>query len=452
MALSLVAVISCGKTPTPAEEEENKDEEPVPQEVVEYKDVAVVEPSVFGTDQTPPLENVYQQLVTVTAENGDLYRFFFYTEGDKLLSGNYALDSAKGDKGFALAGQLINFLGFIPIPYGSLYIPEGSAEDYAGVYMKEGTFTVKVEDDKLDIYGKDIKMLESVSNASYKKDISIHAVFSVKEEAPSAANDYWNKVETQGALEAKYMKLGSSQVKTYEEAAEGTLGKFEVWYPSGMETSGEKYPVIISNNGTGCLASTYPKWFEHMASWGFIVVGNEEGTSWDGVSAEKSLAWILDQNANKASIFYHHLDTDNIGTIGHSQGGTGVVNCITVQPHADMYKTSVMLASTHNGYNPLLQWTSDASRIKVPTLILVADADGLTSMEDYNKLYNAIPDTVSKLAARRLDCVHGDMLFIADGYVTAWMMWQLKGDGDGRAVVEELESNSLYKNVRTNLL
>ena len=29
---------------------------------------------------------------------------------------------------------------------------------------------------------------------------------------------------------------------------------------------------------------------------------------------------------------------------------------------------------------------------------------------------------------RRIGAEHGQMLYIADGYVTAWFMWQLQGD------------------------
>lgn len=32
------------------------------------------------------------------------------------------------------------------------------------------------------------------------------------------------------------------------------------------------------------------------------------------------------------------------------------------------------------------------------------------------------------LGMRRIGAEHGQMLYIADGYVTAWFMWQLQGD------------------------
>jgi fermentation-respiration switch protein FrsA (DUF1100 family) len=215
---------------------------------------------------------------------------------------------------------------------------------------------------------------------------------------------------------------------TYEEPVEGSLVKYQVWYPADMKGTGARYPVIVSNNGTGWPATKYTQWFRHMASWGFIVVGNEEGTSWNGKSAEQTLTWLLSSERSPNSIFHNHVDRSKIGLIGHSQGGTGVVNAATVQPSASLYKTAVMLSSTHDGYNSFLRWTSDASKLSIPTLLLVAKNDGLTPPEALEKIYDAIPRTVFKAKGRRIEGGHGDMLVAADGYVTAWMMWQLKGD------------------------
>lgn len=187
-----------------------------------------------------------------------------------------------------------------------------------------------------------------------------------------------------------------------------------------------------------------------MASWGGIVVGNEEPTSWNGNSAQASLDWILKQNTTSGSVFYRHLDVSNIGTIGHSQGGTGVENAVTVQPSAKMYKAAVMLASTYNGKNGFLRWEADASKIRVPIMVLVADADGLTPLKDYNSLWKALPNNIKKIAGRRTNCGHGDMLVYGDGYVTAWFMWHLKGDVKARNAVMELKTNKMYKEVRTN--
>ena len=267
---------------------------------------------------------------------------------------------------------------------------------------------------------------------------------------PNGNNKYYEMITGLSPREAEYMKFGLYEPKSFEATATGTIGKHIVWYPAEMELSKKQYPVIISNNGTGVPASKYQEWFRRMASWGFIVVGNEEPTSWNGNSAQASLDWILKQNALSGSIFYHHLDTANIGTVGHSQGGTGVENAVTVQPGASRYKAAVMLASTYNGKNGFLRWEADASKIRVPILILVADTDGLTPLKDYNSLWKALPSNLIKVAGRRSGCGHGEMLVYGDGYVTAWFLWHLKGDPKARTAIMELKSNKSYKEIRTN--
>jgi len=267
---------------------------------------------------------------------------------------------------------------------------------------------------------------------------------------PSGSNKYYEMLTGLSPKESTYMKLGNHEVKTHEEQAEGTMGTFRMWYPADAETSNKKYPVIVSNNGTGWPATKYTEWFHHMASWGFIVVGNDEGTSWNGNSAEATLQWLIGLNSSKNSVIYQRADLQNVGTVGHSQGGTGVENAITTQPSASMYKAAVMLASTYNGYNAFLRWNADASKIKIPMMVLVANGDGLTPLKDYNTLWNALPSDIIKVAARRNDCGHGDMLVYGDGYVTAWFLWHLQGNTQARDAIQELRTNKSYVEVRMN--
>lgn len=266
---------------------------------------------------------------------------------------------------------------------------------------------------------------------------------------PNGGNAYYDKMDNLSPEESRCMKPGPYEVSSYEEKATGTLGRFVAYYSKDADVP---VPVIISNNGTGWGAGKYPEWFKHAAGWGYIVVGNEEGTSWNGISGEKSLQWILKQHKKKDSPLYNRADTTQIAAIGHSQGGTGAVNSITVQPSSKYYGAAVILASTYDGYNDFLGWKSEASLIRVPTLILVADNDWLTPPDAYNRLYQAIPDTLPKLAARRKECDHGDMLVFADGYVMAFLQHFLKGDSTALRALNELRDNPLYVDARSNLI
>ena len=56
-----------------------------------------------------------------------------------------------------------------------------------------------------------------------------------------------------------------------------------------------------------------------------------------------------------------------------------------------------------------------------------ADENLVVSLENLNEIYDALPEDAEKLMARRNDADHGEMLYYADGYTTAWFLWKLQG-------------------------
>lgn len=143
---------------------------------------------------------------------------------------------------------------------------------------------------------------------------------------PAVPGDYETAVETGGEIEAQYLAHGSHEVKYTEQKVLENYKKYEVYYPADLENDKKSYPLIVISNGTGVKGSKAKKMFEHFASWGFIVIGNEEEYSWNGFSAEMSLKYLLRENENKNSIFYQKIDAENISALGHSQGGVGAFN------------------------------------------------------------------------------------------------------------------------------
>ena len=93
---------------------------------------------------------------------------------------------------------------------------------------------------------------------------------------PFVPGNYTKTVETGGELEAKYLAMGQYEVKHTETNAPDDWEKFITYYPAEMETADKTYPVVVMVNGTGVYASKYPALFKHLASWGFIVIGNED--------------------------------------------------------------------------------------------------------------------------------------------------------------------------------
>ncbi len=116
-----------------------------------------------------------------------------------------------------------------------------------------------------------------------------------------APDNYTVDVKTGGELETKYLASGTFETKTLvaEYPDDTDIGKITVWYPAELETGSGKYPVVLFVNGTGVGASRYAPVFQHMASWGFIAVGNEDPSSWEGKKANATLAWLLAENENK---------------------------------------------------------------------------------------------------------------------------------------------------------
>ena len=146
---------------------------------------------------------------------------------------------------------------------------------------------------------------------------------------------------------AAYLAAGPHQTEQLTvPAPREEWGSFTAWYPADLPQSDAQYPAVVMVNGTGVYASKYPAVFEHLASWGFIVVGNEDPSTCTGASADALLAWLLNENATPASLLYGRVDTANIGLCGHSQGGVGVFNAVNEQPRGGLYRCAVSLSPT----------------------------------------------------------------------------------------------------------
>ena len=269
---------------------------------------------------------------------------------------------------------------------------------------------------------------------------------------PFVPNNYTKTVETGGELEAKYLAMGQYEVKHTEADAPEDWGKFITYYPAEMETESKTYPVVVMVNGTGVYASKYPALFKHLASWGFIVIGNEDPSTCSGDSADATLAYLLEQNDDPNSAFYQKVDTAHIGITGHSQGGVGVFNAVTQQPHGNLYTCAVSLSPTEMELADAIGLHYEPDKMTVPTLLLAADANDVITPEGAQKVYDAM--TVPKAMALRSGMDHGKMLYSADGYVTAWFLyWLTEDEASGKAFMgeeSELLSNSLYSEQNIN--
>ena len=278
---------------------------------------------------------------------------------------------------------------------------------------------------------------------------------------PVVPANYTQDTETGGPIEAKYMATGSHEVSTYEEPVLQGFSKYTIDYPTELETTDEKYPVIVVCNGSGTPISKYLSVPEHFASWGFIVIGTEEEYDWSGFSAEMCIRHLQKLNDSESigenkNIFYQKVDFDNVGIVGHSQGGVGVLNAITAQKHADIYKTAVSLSPTNKELAHNLEWDYDAALVDTPILLIVGAGGGddwVITGEQLQSIYSDIDR--NKVMLRRKDTPHNETLYAANGYVTAWFIWHLQDDDEAAKAFAgdnaEIYMNGLYQDQHANL-
>lgn len=268
-----------------------------------------------------------------------------------------------------------------------------------------------------------------------------------------APEDYETATSTGGVIEERYLKHGPHDVSYFEAETTEKWSKYEVYYPAALKESGRKYPVLVMVNGSGVRGSRYPAVFRHYASWGFIVVGNEHDTSFAGDSADANLAFIVRQNEDPESALYRKADLDRVGIVGHSQGGVGVFAAITAQPRSGMYRAAVSLSPVPEESAKAIRWGYDASKVKIPVMVLAGTENDCISLKQLSALYSHIGS--GKVTARRSKAGHPEMLFSADGYVTAWFMWLLQDDQEAAKAFTgekpELPTNPLYQDQKTDL-
>ncbi|MGM9645052.1 MAG: alpha/beta hydrolase [Eubacteriales bacterium] len=281
---------------------------------------------------------------------------------------------------------------------------------------------------------------------------------------PQVKENYFESVVTDKPLEQKYTNKGTYEVSYVEyDAGSEKIGQFKIWYPTKMTSSDTTYPLVVMANGTGVPASKYEPIFDHLASWGFIVIGNEDGESWNGLSSAESLDFMLDSNKDTSSIFYGKIDTANIGIAGHSQGGIGAISAVTEHENGSYYKTIYTASAPHRELAAALKWEHDVSKINIPYFMtagtLQVDAgnekdSGIAPLSALQENYETLSDDIMKIYARRVNTDHGDMLTNADGYMTAWFMYHLKDDTEAGNVFigedAEILNNANWQDITKN--
>lgn len=291
----------------------------------------------------------------------------------------------------------------------------------------------------------------------------------IDSQKPIVEENYYESFSSDYGLEKKYSGLGEYAVASESfETSEGTIKKYRVWYPTEMETTNNKYPLIVVTNASNTAALNYEPWFSRLASCGFVVAGNEDRGAGSGESTSKTLSYLLKLNSQSDSKFYSKIDENNIGCVGYSQGGAGAIRAVTEFDNSDKFKTLFTGSAAYSTLAKNMGWGYDASKINISYFMTAStgssDDTGVANIEtEYGGVsplaslvenYNAISDSVLKVRARIKNAEHGDMLEKADGYMTAWMLYILKSDAEASKVFvgesAEITTNTGWQDIEKN--
>lgn len=291
----------------------------------------------------------------------------------------------------------------------------------------------------------------------------------IDSQKPILDNDYYTAFPSGAPLECRYAGLGTYEVSfVKQETEDEAIREYRIWYPTPLEGDAETYPLILVTNASETPASQYEPFFERLASWGFIVVGNEDRQAGTGLSTSQTLAYVLGLDGDPSSVLYGKVNQDQIGAVGYSQGGAGAIRAVTEYADSGRYRTIFTGSAAYPLLARNMGWEYDTSKVAIPYFMVagtgtsddtgVEDTEtefgGVSPLSSLVENYDKITDDVFKIRARISGAEHGDMLTRADGYLTAWMLYQLRGDGDaGRVFIgegAEILSNPHWQDVEKN--
>ena len=269
------------------------------------------------------------------------------------------------------------------------------------------------------------------------------------------ATGYADKLSPSGNLEQHYTKTGPYKVAHYIQNNTDSSKTYRLYYPERQKAN-QTFPLVVMVNGTATPASTYTPILEHLASWGFVVIGNEDGWAGTGASTSAMLDAALQYNTAQDSPIRGLINTNKIGVAGHSQGGAGAINAATKYSNSNKYSSLYTASAVGRGTANNNQWTYDVSRLNAAVFMIagtgVSDSIAISPLDDLKHNFDALQGSKPGVIARRKSVGHKDVLEYGDAYMTAWFLWTLADDTKAKVVFAgadaELCHNSDWQDVQ----
>ena len=192
--------------------------------------------------------------------------------------------------------------------------------------------------------------------------------------------------------------------------------------PTQLGSNGcTRHPVILWGNGTGTPVSVYDALLRHFASHGFIVAAANTSNAGSGAEMLQGLTQLTQWNGQSGNRFYQRVDTANVGSTGHSQGGGGAINAAKNQG----VKTTA----------PLEPWSGNQVGLQDSdtAMFFAGQSDTIVAPSTVRSRYTGV--NIAAGYAELAGASHFVPVGDAGGFrgpATAWFRWQLMGDTAAR--------------------
>jgi hypothetical protein len=186
---------------------------------------------------------------------------------------------------------------------------------------------------------------------------------------------------------------------------------YTLYYPEGA-APGQRFPVLSWANGTCAHTVGYSDMIKHIVSHGFIVISTHSRATGSGSAQKRGIDWVLTQDTAMDSPLFGHVDKDQVGVFGHSQGG-GSTGIASGDPRV---KTSVLM---HGGTGAMLH---------APAFFLTGEMDNPTGVRS-NYDATKVPAAFGNLKmSTHITMMNGKGHMRMAPEVAAWFRYQLLKD------------------------
>ena len=273
------------------------------------------------------------------------------------------------------------------------------------------------------------------------------------------SDNFRNFVDNDGFLEKKYAIKGDINFGTYEilcdpnieKCAQNWIFNYVIYYPLDIINNNKKYPLIVFSNSLNYSYYYITPLLEHLSSWGFVVIANDEGNSYLSIGVRESLRYMINLNKDNNSIFYDKIDLDNIGFSGHSAGASGILYYTNFEYEDELknLKIKSLFPSCINNLAMISRYFNiniDFTKVNIPYIFLTSS----TQEGNENILNNTIlkrdfldkmKNKVYHFIARKNNTMHHNFYWKSVGYQTAWFLYTLTNNSEAKSVFEPKSAN-----------